>query len=360
MKLADGSVIPSNLSQAPLPSASQTYAMDMAFRQGTVIAMYYPEEEGNISKQFIEYDVLVAKRDMRSGSNFVKYSNCQVSDIFGTANNYEDFTLQPATKMDKGIPVGGSTVTVLCIDGTSVSGRALIVGGKKSKLNKPAKARGQFYDWQFNGINVQVNKDGEYILTFNSPIDQEGKKSVEAASGTVLKIDKDGRFSIVDNEHQTLVLDRVAKTMTWSNGSESIKIDKTAKSVSIKAAKDVNSESTEATSVKSGKDMTMDSGGALNQKSAKDMKQDAGANMNTKVGSNWTIDVSGNVQMKAGGNVMVQAGGNLQMQGTVNMIGAGTAPVAAVGVSMCQGLGNLGFPVISTIITGSSTVLVGT
>jgi len=360
-KLGDGSVLPSNLSQDPLPSAESIYSFDVSFKQGTVLKIYYPEDPANLSGNFIEYDVFVAIRDMRSGANFQVYRNCQVSDMFGTVNNFNDFTLQPAEKLDEnGVPVGGATVTLLCIDGTSVSGRALIVGGKKSLKNKPSQDRGQFWENQFNGLNVLIDKDGAYTITFNSTIDQEGKKLNEAAAGTVIKIDKDGRASISDNEKQSITLDRVAKNMVWTNGSESVTIDKEAKSISMSAGKDVNSNSTEATSVKSGKDMNLESGAAATLKSAKDMTHDAGANLNTKVASNWQVKAGGNVMVQAGGNVQIQAGGQAQLMGTINMIGAGTAPCAAVGVSMCQGVGNLGFPVISTILTGSSSVLVGT
>ena len=360
MKLPDGSFIPSNLSLEPLPEAHSQFMVDFSFKQGTIVKVYYPSDPANLSQQFIEYDVLVAKRDMRSGANFLIYKNCQVSDKFGAVNNYEDFTLQAATSIKNGVPVGGSTVTVLCIDATAISARAIIVGGKKSRLYKPEESDGQFHEYQFNGINIKVNNDGEYTIIQNTPIDQSGNQADKAAAGTQLKIDKDGRFAISDNESQSITFDRVSKNVTWTNGNDSVVVDKANKKVILTSSGNVESTSSKDTNLTSNGDENLSAQGSINLSSGKDISAKASGNRQDKIGSNWQIQVGGNVNLQAGGNVQLQASGTAQLNGTINMIGTGAVPVAAVGVSQCIGIGNLGAPVVSTIITGSSTVLVGT
>lgn len=355
MKLNDGSVLPSVISQGTLPSAKNLIQNAIALKPGIVTAIYYTDDEKNLSKKEIEYDVAVS--EISHGSTTISnYRNCKAIDLFGMSNNNQTQTYQP--DKDDGVPKNGSCVLVLCANGRPDGGNAFIIGGHSHPgKTKHTKDMGQFYEFNFNGINININKEGEYSLTFNTPIDAKGKKKDEKAAGTSLKIDKTGKLKISDNENQSWEIDRVAQKSQWTNGAETIVIDKKNKKVELQSSGELSTKSKKSTSI--------ESEDKINVKAKADMSVSAGnlsveaKSVKGKSSGNWEIQASGNVQVKAGGNVQVTAGGQAQLKGSQTLLGEGTTPVALVG-SMGMGIGNLGAPVSITIIQGSSTVLAGT
>lgn len=359
--LSDGSVLSSNTTPNARPKAKELYRNNFALKTGTVTAIYYPENKQNITKQFVEYDVVVIEERADGAGATTTYSRCQTMDRFGTPNNFEHFTLQSNTEKEKGRYKKGAQVLLLCINGNGGSGKAVIVGGQSYPYStKPKADDGQFYEWQFNGINIKVDKDGQYTMTFNTPIDVDGKKKDSKAAGTVFQILKDGKLKIYDNEGQFWEIDRANQKSTWGNGKESIILDKKNKKIEVVSSGDMNETIAGAKSVKVTKDHTITTDGSINEKSGKDISSEAKANIMEKAGANWTFEAGANATIKAGGNVMVQAGGTAQFKGVINLIGDGSVPAAGVGISQAIGTGNLGAPVVSTIITGSATVLIGT
>lgn len=360
--LKDGTVLTSTLNAAPRPKASAIYRMDFGLKRGVVKAIYYPEQKENVSKQFVEYDVIVTEERADGAAATVIYSRCQTMDKFATANNFETFTLQGNTSKDKGRYKQGAQVLLLAINGNAAAAKGVIVGGLSyPAATKPKAADGQYYEWQFNGIDIKVDKDGQYSITFNTPIDQDRKKKDEKAAGTELKIFKDGRLKISDNEKQSWEIDRVNQKSTWTNGAESITIDKKNKKIDLVSSGTTSETITDSKTVKvSKKDHTVETAsGSINEKSGKDINREAKGNVAEKAGANWTFEAGGNVTIKGGGNVMIQGGGTAQLKGVTNLIGDGSVPAAGVGISQCMGIGNLGIPVMSNIITGSATVLIG-
>ena len=357
--LSDGTVITSNLSTGNQLKASDLYRKDMAFKSGTVVAMYYPEDPKSLSKAYIEYDVQVVESRHDGSSSTVTYTRCQVLDMFGASNNFSHFTLQPATKNDDGFYENGAKVTILSLNSNPTAGNAVIVGGLPYSYTVSAD-NGQFWGWQFNGVNQLVNKDGEYILTFNTPIDQDGNKADDKAAGTVIKIAKDGSLKISDNEGQFWSIDRVNKVSSWGNGNEIITIDKANKSVSITST----GKMTETVQDSKTENITNDytqatSSGSINQNSGSNITQNAQGNITQKAGGSMQVQSGGGYNVQSGGAAMIQAGGALQLQGTTVSVGAGGVQAAGVGISQAFGT-NGGGPMMSTILTGSSTVLIGT
>ena len=358
-KLSDGTYLQSTLSMNPKANAHSIMKTNYALKNGKVTNIYYPDDPGNISKTYIEYDVAVSEQSPNGGTTISAYRGCRFSNMFGTDNNSLTHTFQANSDFGEDTSTG-SQVLLLCINGRSDGGQAVIIGGLSSEHGPSyTSADGQFYDFNFNGIKYNINKDGEWTVTFNSVIDQKGNKANEAAAGTIIKIDKEGRVSISDNETQSWNIDRVAKTSTWTNGSESIVIDKGNKSVSLVSGGEMSQTSQKAmaltsqdsVNVTSQKDMTLDSSNSLNISSSQNMAQ--------KSGAAWNVQASGNVMVQAGGNAMIQATGVAQVQGLTTLLGAGDVPVAAVGIS--QVLSMLGpIPIMGQILTGSATVLVGT
>lgn len=360
-RLPDGTVISSALSVKPLEELKKLQKNNPYLKLGVVFGIHYPDQDSNKSKKFIEYDVRVIESRIDGSASTVNYLRCKVLDKFCTPNNYEYFTLQPAEESQDSVLKNGAQVLLLAVDGNANTGGAIIIGGVNYPMPEFKSQDGQFYEWQFNGINIRVDKDGQYFLTFNTPINPDKKKKDEKAAGTKIEIFKDGRMKLSDNEKQSWEIDRVSQKSTWTNGAESIIIDKKNKKIDLVSSGTTSETIKDSKTVKiSNKDHVLETAsGSIIEKSGKDINRDAKANIQEKAGANWQFEAGGNVTIKAGGNVMIQGGGMAQLKGTTNLIGDGSVPAAGVGISQCIGTGNLGYPVISNIITGSATVLIG-
>lgn len=356
-KKPDGSVIPSTLSTKPLPDARSFLTQNHSLKMGVVTDIIYPEEDKSLSKRFIEYNVMSSEIS-EGGTNLTVYRNCTVNNQFGMSNNNSTYTLQ-AEKAEDGKIEFASLVLIMCISGQSSNGQAVILGGFSHPDNpKHSKADGQFYDFNFNGINYNINKDGEWTVTFNSPLDSKKNKKNPKAAGTAVKIDKEGRVKISDNEGQFWELDRVAQKSTWSNGSEFIIIDKKNKKIEMNSAGEMSSTSTKKMSLTSSDNIEASASKDAKIKAGANVSLEAKSNMNQKSGGNWEVKATGDVNVVAGGAVTLKAP-IVAVQGQITTLGAGGLPVGIAGISICQGIGNLGIPVISTILTGSGTVLAG-
>lgn len=362
--LSDGSVLPSFFGVGTGGSAFKTLTNNSKLKIGTVIKVYYPDDAANISKTEIEYDVRVAENDNSKATNTSIYRNCRLSNNFGNNNNTVSYTFFEDSP-DKEAKTNGSQVLLMCIDGRSDASSAVIIGGVSVKnsqriLKKYKREDGQFYDFNFNGINFNINKNGELKFEFSSPIDLKGKLANEKAAGSKWFIDKNGRIEFNDNEKQSLKFDRVAQNIVLTNSNEIIRVDKKNKEIFVKSTGEINVESAKTTSMKSDDKMDLSSKSDMSLKTDANMNMDVKQNLTVKANSNVNIQSQAGISVKSGGNISMKSGGIAQLQGTVTMLGAGSVPVAAVGVSIAMGIGNLGAPVVSTILTGSGTVLVGT
>lgn len=362
MKLPDGSRIPSNLSVGPRSDVREMAKNNMALRSGTISKIVYPDDKESVTKREIEYHVEVVQNLGVNGTNTVRYRNCRCNNIFGTANNSLVYTLQ---QDDSGSPTldEGALVLLLCIDGSPDNSQAIIIGGLSnlvSKNKKYKKADGQFYDFNFNGINFNINKDGEWTLEFNSPVSPKGKKANEPAAGTKIKIDKEGRLKISDNENQSWELDRVAKKSTWTNGNESVVIDKENKKVELTSTGEMSQHSAKQMSASTDDKMSLSSKADMSSKSEANMSMEASSNMKMKSGGAWQVDVSGSALIKAGDSVQIEGGNLASLKGLINKIGAGSVPAAGVSISQTFGItGAPGTPMTTLVITGSGTVFIG-
>jgi hypothetical protein len=361
--LADGTVIESNLNVTThdqLSKAAANYrSNNLSLKAGTITRVIYPNDKDNINGQVVEYSIDVLEKMSNEMTTVNTYSNCIASNSFGSINNKVNFTYQAAD----GEGTVGSRVLFLCINGISNGNANVIIGGLDPlvKGKKDIKAAdGQFFDFNFNGINFAIDKDGAMQLTFNSFIDLKGNKANEKAAGTQVSISKEGQFTIADNEGQSFNLDRVNQKSTWTDGNEFITIDKKNKSIQISSSGKVDVVSTDK--------MSITSSDSIDQTSSKDYNVNSGSNLNITSKANSSIKADASMNIKSGAEMTVQSGSNMtvkasgiaQIKGELTKLGEGTMPVGIVGTSISIGYDSHGVPVVSTLTSGSNTVFSGT
>ncbi len=181
-------------------------------RVGQVQEILFPEDEGNVSKQFIEYSVLVQHR--ANGTAVTKmYHHCLAIDQLAAVADFDYTTFRAdnvATKEDGSQfrPGNGAHVVLLCLNGES--NNALILGGlRHSEAPKDKKVDGHHRHLRFNGVDLVISKDGELTLTYLGAQKADGTKAEgveDVALGTFVKISKDGNVHVSDKEGKNRVL----------------------------------------------------------------------------------------------------------------------------------------------------------
>jgi len=327
-------IIPSSILEQRKPSDmnfNKKITQDWGLHLGVVLEVVEIDDDKNQSKLGEEYRVMVIGQDARRGQNTTIYKNCLAADGFGGIADFFQFRRR-VPKKSKEVQLNaslknqtGSIVLLLALDGNGEKG--IIIGAlahpsKKSVLSKELETH---MEGEFNGINFQVNKDGELTITFNSPsnINKDGvveysdaeASEEEKIGGTYVKMEKDGSVEINDGK------------------TEKIRIDKTNKSI--------NMESEELHEVKTGQvDITATKG------------------VKATITENLVIEAEGSAALKFLKEYKLEATDKaiveskeifLTVEQKLHLGGAGGNP-AVIQSTVYQGVGNLGFPVICNAI----------
>lgn len=337
-------------------SAIKSAYNNFSLKTGIILKTYELDDEDNISKISVEYDVLANDQQGNRGTAPILFKKCMCLESFGGVADFFESKLRGASKdevrRDGEIEKSdGSLVLLLCINGSE--DRAIIVGSVKHPARKTVltKEAGIHMEGEYNGVNWQVNKDGELTVTFKSASSiKDGKVEYqdEEAGGSFIKVDKTGSIDLNDGK------------------TENVKIDKTAQTIDINAEKDISNTTGANFNVTAKKnidmkctmDLLIDAQGKSGITIAKDMNLEVTKNFKGKA-KMW--DLEAETMMKVKTKQMMVEGDMMQLQvkqtmlvGTqvivsapMVMIGAGAAPALTMRTKFI-GTGNLGLPVISS------------
>ncbi len=189
-----------------------------SLRVGEVKEVVYPDDNRSLSGKYVEYTVEVTQRDSGSTSSSTLYHGCVISSLFGGFADKVQFTLRSDTKDSQnnnesgGVGVG-SKVLILCINGDR--NQSVIVGGlpdsqyiKEDKVNY-SKDLGHNLQFEFNGVNFSVNKDGELKVKFRGATKVDGDltdNAVADAEGSCIEINKEGNLKLATPEDDQFLL----------------------------------------------------------------------------------------------------------------------------------------------------------
>lgn len=225
----NGFVIPSWMSLSSNDNFDNFVNNNFSLKIGQVIDVVYPDEKNGFKT--ITYNILITEKT--DGFNqFILY-NCQLLDSFGGLADYLTYTLRKNEKDVFGITKGevkssellGTYVLVALINGSAST--PIILGGvpfidipKDSDRKVPKKEDGHNLKFAFNGVNIEINKDGEFTATKNGPTkadgkldsDQDGGK--EDQKGSFVKIDKDGNITLSANDKNIFIINKKDKKIT--------------------------------------------------------------------------------------------------------------------------------------------------
>jgi len=218
--------------------------------EGQVIKVHFTDDKSNLSKKFVEYDVIA--RNSSGGS--VTYSNCRnILDISGY-NDYKETILEPnevalsgkLAKSNSPDNMNGTMVILGFLDGSI--DKPIIMGGFPHRKNKAAtKSDGIRLKREFRGLEFNINKDGEYCITQKGPRNPDGKFKNDQVN-TSVKFDKDGNIDVSQSNGETLVnniiLSKTEAKMTTSIGEGKVttQLDGESEKITIATESGLNVE----------------------------------------------------------------------------------------------------------------------
>ena len=320
-------------------------------RMGCVIEVYdIDDSENNNSIQtdhsaVVQYDVVTEQLEEK-GVNFVTYSNCISMTSFGGLADFFEYKLRSSSEenfektyqFDK---QNGSMVLLLCMDGFSE--KAIIIGGVKhyERPTTLTKEAGLHLEGEYNGLNWQVNKDGELVVTFKSKTNNKGEPQDKTAGGTHFQIDKKGSVDI----------------NTGLTGAEEtyMRMDKANKDIGFKAGNKVGVTAKNNIAFKSDASIKGTAKGI-------EFKAEGAAKYSAK--SSISIEGKSAVDIK-GGNVIVEGKNGVIIKGGQTLIDSPQIQLgnggsgAVIATTKFIGIGNMGAPVqCSAVGPFSKTVLI--
>jgi len=212
-ELSDGTVVPSYLGihdSSFEPSVKKTMTSDVLLRVGTVTKSYPPGDSESTSKLVFEYDVDVYQMNGDSIGTFITYPRCRVANFFGSVADFLEYTPRIDNSDPKDPELNlGSRVLILCPNGDQRD--ALIVGGFPHPQAKAQSDKTHHLKFEFNGIRVAINSDGELFIFRRGATENDGSTKSGGAGGATLKMDKDGGISILEGggnqTPQSIVID---------------------------------------------------------------------------------------------------------------------------------------------------------
>jgi phage gp45-like len=322
-----------------LDGFNKTY-QNTALRVGIIVKSYPIDDSSNLNKMVPEYDVMAFEKDENRGSAISTYKHCIAAKSLGSIADFFEMSYRKmeknTTKSDIPTTSGqnGSIVLLLCLNGISDNG--IIIGALDHPDRKTTLQDGNPYlQGEYNGVNIKVENDGSTSLTFRGATDNDGKIIDSSQGPTVMKIEKDGSYQV---NHKT-VTQRFDKKGT---------VDLTADdNISNVTKKGFNITASENIAMKATKNISLD---------CKDLLTSASGNATLncsklQISADTEISVKGaqfKVEAQAMANIKATT---ITLEGMVALGGAGGQPLLMMNAQLL-GIGNLGAPVISTVISG--------
>jgi hypothetical protein len=198
----DRAVIPSYLIRniSPPDNTSnfvRNYQED-SLRIGVIEEIIPPSSPQSRSKKQYEYIVGVLYYKGTSTLSYTKYYNCVQMDMFGSVADKYHSTLRKGTNDSSKAPfTKGAKVLILCVNSDTSQG--VIVGGfPNNNVSTADEQAGHHLSFEFNGIQVNINNEGELLLNRRGPTDENGKvlSESEEYGGAQVKLLSDGSVSI--------------------------------------------------------------------------------------------------------------------------------------------------------------------
>ena len=217
MELEDGTVIEASCPVGNLPPSDTLYK-DIRIYKAQVERIVHADDPKNKTGH-VEYDLIMFTGRSIEPARPIK--NAVTLNTLGGENDYSEVVYKDKTRIHiqgsdggKATPdnTNGDMVALFFLEGNETM--PVILGLWSHKLNTQAAkiADGRRIKGEYNGVEWNINKDGEFILTIlGGPRDDDGNLTNEANGGLLIKFDKNGKISIDSGNDAILTIDKNTK-----------------------------------------------------------------------------------------------------------------------------------------------------
>lgn len=166
--------------------------------RGQILKVLFVDSPLNTSKKFVQYEVILENGNGTSSTVVAR----KLSDIFG-ANDYSEEILEPAEHAytgsnDESNNFGNRNGAIVAIGFLNNNTNDPVIIGTLShpKVTGASSKDGIRYIKLFRGLKTEINKDGEWSITYQSPYGPDGKLKSEATGPSFIKLNKTGGMEI--------------------------------------------------------------------------------------------------------------------------------------------------------------------
>lgn len=203
----DRTVVPSYLaSSVSAPETMSNFSLnysEMSLRTGIVEEVLPPTHPQNRSKRHTEYHLGIIYYRGTGPVSYTRYFNCIQMDTFGSFADHFNATLRKSTQSPKDVSLTkGARVLVLCVNDDTTQG---IIIGNLPNSNVPVVQEdlGHHLSFEFNGVKVEISKNGELSLTRKGPTDEAGNvlSGFEDGAGATIKMAASGNIEMSSGQN---------------------------------------------------------------------------------------------------------------------------------------------------------------
>ncbi len=197
-------------------AGDSSYANNILLRLGEVQEVIPPTSPKSRSRKVNEYRVFV--QVVENGTAITTmYENCVLSNLFGGFADQLRYSLRAEKNADTkdsqrqpGQPGKGAKVLLLCLNGETHS--PMIIGGlRDSEMDaKDDEKKGHNLFFSFNGVEIEIDKDGALALTVKGATTADNKPAEGVATDALpskVSVGKDGKItaSTKDGKNQVVI-----------------------------------------------------------------------------------------------------------------------------------------------------------
>lgn len=229
-----GDVISSNLNFGAGSDAKSDLFANSSIFIGEIQKVYTNDDTSSQPEGAADFtlcDVMVYRST--GGTEIIKQCRIMHPTWGGGVNNFlehtypvpDQNTFDPKKKRSE---KSANQVILSFINGNKQA--AIILGAvphtsQVAKARRPKKDKGTVLEAELQGLNWQINNEGEFTLTFYGPRDNKGKIINDKAGPTSFKIDKKGDITITTAKKQTIKVDTENQKIQIDNGPTQMIMD---------------------------------------------------------------------------------------------------------------------------------------
>lgn len=205
----EGTVAPSHLTDMHGSARVEDFVRNLPVRAGRVVRVHAPDADTSHSKRFHEYDVLVDSGSEHQVPTRYTVPHCVVNSAFGGRADFSRWTPRQVGGSDRNAQQGAaygpeSVVFIVLVDGSTFGG--VILGGAQSVNEIDAQDDGHHAAMQFNGVRIDIDKDGSLHLVRRGATDADDRKTSSSdPEGSKIQL-LTGGDAVVDSRHDVRVI----------------------------------------------------------------------------------------------------------------------------------------------------------